>query len=99
RGPRAYAYRVYHGRRDPSSAAAGWRVDGFRAQSVSREGDPLESVPGPGPARAHLQLDASDDQPPGRDERVSPRRLGRHVLLSADSRALVDARAVSRLQV
>src|SRR5256884_2584456 len=32
-------------------------------------------------------------------ERVPPRGLGRHVLLSTDSRALVDARAIGRLQV
>src|SRR2546427_8385263 len=59
----------------------------------------LESLPRPGQAGAHLQLDAPDDQPLGRDERVSPGGLGRHVLLSTDSRALVDARAVGRLQV
>jgi SAM-dependent methyltransferase len=33
------------------------------------------------------------------DERIPPRGLGRHILLSTDSRALVDARAVGRLQV
>src|SRR3989442_8442522 len=99
RGPRTHAYRVQYGGRDPSSSQTRGRVDGLRAQSLSREGDHLESLPRPGQAGAHLQLDAPDDQPLGRDERVPPRGLGRHVLLSTDSRALVDARAVGRLQV
>src|SRR6266480_3757095 len=94
RGPRTHAYRVQYGGRDPSSSQTRGRVDGLRAQSLSREGDHLESLPRPGQAGAHLQLDAPDDQPLGRDERVPPRGLGRHVLLSTDSRALVDARAV-----
>src|SRR5207244_13423961 len=82
------------------SSSQPWRrVEALRAQSVSREGDHLESLPRPGQAGAHLQLDAPDDQPLGRDERVPPRGLGRHVLLSTDSRALVDARAIGRLQV
>jgi len=59
----------------------------------------LESLRGPGQAEAHLQLDAPDESAAWRDERVSPGGLGRHVLLSTDSRALVDARAVGRLQV
>src|SRR5690349_23744575 len=74
-------------------------MDGLRAQSLSREGDHLESPPRAGPAGAHLQLDAPDDHAPRGDERVPPRGLGRHVLLPTDSRALVDARAVGRLQV
>src|SRR5207249_2962387 len=99
RGPRTHAYRLQYGGRDPSSSETRGRVDGLRAQSVSREGDHLESLPRPGPAGAHLQLDAPDNQPLGRDEPVPARGFGRHVFLSADSRALVDARAVGRLQV
>src|SRR5256712_12009628 len=99
RGPRTHADRVQYGGRDPSSSQTRRRVDGLRAQSLSCEGDHLESLPRPGQAGAHLQLDAPDDQPLGRDERVPPGGLGRHVLLSTDSRTLVDARAVSRLQV
>src|SRR3989442_1371229 len=99
RGPRTHADGVQYGGRDPSSASARGRVDGLRAQSLSREGDHLESLSRPGQARAHLQLDAPDNQPLGRDERIPARGLGRHVLLSTDSRALVDARALGRLQV
>src|SRR4029077_4966518 len=98
-GPRAHTQRVQHGRRDLPRPEARRRVDGLRAQSLSREGDHLESLPRAGQAGAHLQLDPPDHHAARRDERVPPGGLGGHVFLSADSRALVDARAVSRLQV
>jgi len=92
---RTHAYRVQYGANPSSSQtrACGWspcpilsREESSGISSASRTG------------RAHLQLDAPDDQPLGRDER-SASWLGAARTLSTDSRALVDARAVGRLQV
>src|SRR5439155_1669024 len=67
-------------------------------QSLPREGDHLESPPRAGPAGAHLQLDPTDHHASRRNERLSARGLGRHLLLPSDPRA-VAPRAVGRLQV
>src|SRR5207237_1177238 len=67
-------------------------------QSLPREGDHLESPPRAGPAGAHLQLDPTDHHASRRNDRLSARALGRHLLLPSDPRA-VAPRAVGRLQV